>query len=99
MGARFPTGRGGGIVPVRTNGIDGSRGVSMEPERGRSGMGAMVAWSAQPAISCESALVFEADLELDPIFDDLAVPDDGGRLHDLHRLDVADRLRRRGDRL
>src|SRR5262245_16400012 len=40
-----------------------------------------------------STLVFEADLQLDPILDDLAVLDRGRRLHDLDRLDVADRLR------
>src|SRR6476469_7359346 len=49
--------------------------------------------------SGSSALVFEADLQLDPILDDLAVLDGGRRFHDLHRLDIAHRLRRRGDRL
>src|SRR6186997_3372604 len=60
-------------------------------------MRAMVARGAHQPISCAgaapSALVFEADLELDPVLDDLAVLDDGGRLHDLDGLDVADRLR------
>ena len=40
-----------------------------------------------------SALVFEADLDLDAVFDDLAVLDDRARLHDLDGLDVADGLR------
>src|SRR6187397_1750560 len=40
-----------------------------------------------------SALVFEADLDLDVVLDDLAVLDDRGRLHDLYRHDVADGLR------
>src|SRR3954452_25623821 len=40
-----------------------------------------------------SALVFEADLDLDAVLDDLAVLDLGGRLHDLHGLDIPDRLR------
>ena len=39
-----------------------------------------------------SALVFEADLELHPVLDDLAVLDDRTGLHDLYGADVADRL-------
>src|SRR6188508_761527 len=39
------------------------------------------------------SLVFEADLDLDVVLDDLAIADDRGRLHDLDRHDVADGLR------
>src|SRR5215207_5922668 len=53
----------------------------------------MVTCGAQPAVSCEpsgeavrstrrSVLVLEADLELDPVFDDLAAADLRARLHD-----------------
>jgi hypothetical protein len=53
MGTASPTGWSDGIVVLRANLIDGSREVSTEGERGRSGMRAMVASSAQPAISCD----------------------------------------------
>ena len=46
-----------------------------------------------------SSLVFEADLQLDLVLDDLAILDSRGRLHDLDGPDVADGLRRGGDRL
>src|SRR6188768_3935530 len=39
------------------------------------------------------SLVFEADLDLDVVLDDLAIADDRGRLHDLDRDAVADGLR------
>lgn len=39
----------------------------------------------------DSALVLEADLDLDPVLDNLAVFDPGRRLHDFDRLDVANR--------
>ena len=66
------------------NDTDGSRWVSTElsgPD-----MAAIMAGFAHPAISCDLgagdarrsrlALVFEADLDLDPVLDDLAVLDD-----------------------
>jgi len=59
----------------------------------------MVARGTQPPISCESALVLEADLDLDAVLDDLAVGDHGARLHDFDRLDIAHRLRGGGDSL
>src|SRR5688500_2050372 len=59
----------------------------------------MVARDAQPAISCDSALVFEADLDLDAVLHDLAVGDDRTRFHDFDRLDVAHGLRSGGDGL
>src|SRR5260221_1295267 len=43
-----------------------------------------------------SALVFEADLDLDPVLDDLAVLDLRRRVHDLDRLDVPDGAGRGG---
>ena len=93
-----PTGIGNGLLDgswrrprCGAKRSDRSSAVSTERERGRSGMGAMVARTAQPSISCEvadssrsavhpiraSALVFEADLELDSVLDDLAVLDVG----------------------
>jgi len=45
------------------------------------------------------AFVFEGDLDLDPIFDDLAVLDHGGRLHDFNRSNVSDGPGCRGDGL
>src|SRR6185437_3287379 len=41
----------------------------------------------------------EADLQLDPVLDDLTVLDLGGRLHDLDGADVPDRAGRGGDGL
>src|SRR3954468_20367225 len=60
----------------------------------------MMSAIAHPAISCDipgSTLVFEADLDFDAVLDDLTVAHHGGRLHDLHGLDVTDCLRCRGD--
>src|SRR4051812_24141702 len=58
------------------------------------------AWPGRPSGRAESLpLVLEADLELDPVLDDLPVLDDRGGLHHLDRLDVADGLRRGGDGL
>src|SRR3954462_1091121 len=46
-----------------------------------------------------SALVFEADLDLDAVLDDLAILDRGPGLHDLDRLDIPHGLRRGRDGL
>src|SRR6266576_4673859 len=78
---------------------------STRASRSGLGMGPIVPGRAYLRLSCEpsaasprgSTFVFETDLDLDPVLDDLAVLDDRARLHDFDRLDVADGLRGGGN--
>src|SRR5258705_2257288 len=84
-----PSGLGG------ANDTEPSRSVSMRASRSGRRIGPWWRYRLTCRLAARgSALVLEADLDLDPVLDDLAILDDGARLHDFDRLDVADCLRR-----